>query len=451
VAHEVLLRVERDAAWAERALNAALSRSGMSPRDCALATELVYGTLRNEQWLDFLLGQFARRPLRKMPRAALLALRLGAYQILRTRVPPHTAIDEAVSLVRCRHPHLAGFTNAILRRLAERHAVGDLPDPANELDDPVEAIAVSGSHPAWLVRRVAELRGLDAARAWVDANNQTPILTLRVNPLRTSSEALLAALGEAGAEASAVPGVPNAIWVRGGGRVDAMPGYAEGHFVVQDLGAQLAGLMVEVPPGAVVLDACAAPGGKSTHVAERMENRGVVLSLDQHQGKTRLIADNAARLGLTCIEPICADAADPVALRRLLDERSIDAVDLVILDAPCSGLGTLRRHPELRRRQPEDVLRACDAQDDLLDSVSRIIKWGGALLYVVCSILPEEGRARVDAFLRNHSELELVAPTHPALEPFLVDHPAAPKSLLVTWPDLHGADGFFAARLRRIG
>lgn len=450
VAQKVLMRVSREGAWAERALNAILERSTMSPRDCALATDLVYGTLRHQARLDFLLQRVANKPLSKLPAATLVAMRLGAYQIIETRTPDHAVVNEVVALVRERHPRLSGFANAALRRLATQVNDGTLPRPRDCIEDAVEALAVEGSQPRWLVERVIAQLGQEEAAAFVAANNETPPLSLRVNRLRTSRAALAARLREADLDVEEPEGSPDALLLRRAGRVTELPGFADGLFSIQDLAAQLIAPMLAPGAGDVVVDVCAAPGGKSTHLAELMGDKGTVLALEIHRGKTRLIQQNAARLGLTSVTPVAVDATDQQAVLAVLQQHGVagQTVDAVMLDAPCTGVGTLRRHPELRHvsdaQIAEELPRLCAAQDALLDSVAGLVAPGGVLVYVVCSILEEEGPARVARFITRHPEFVSAPPAAAFLRPFLDESGA-----LRTWPHRHGGDGFFAARLVR--
>lgn len=452
VAHEVLLRVLRDQAYADRALDAALDRSGLDERDRGLATELVYGTLRQQQRLDFMLGQLAERPLRKLHPAVLIALRLGAYQILETRIPAPAAVHETVSLVRAGHKYAAGFANALLRKLATLHERGELPRVEDVHEDPLDQLAIAGSHPRWFLQRIVDELGMDEARELVAANNRAPPLSVRVNRLRASREDVARALTDAGAEVDIPIHFPEGLVARGLGYVRNVAAFNDGHFTVQDLAAQLVGELCGPAPGSVVLDVCAAPGGKATHLAELMDDEGVVLAVDVHPGRTRLIADAAARVGLKSLVTAVADASDASLLRERLEQAAkVSQVDLALVDAPCTGMGTLRRNPELRGRPESTIPMMTRLQDAILDSVATLVKPGGALVYAVCTITREEGALRIAEFLKRHPEFGGDWPQHnPALEPFKNVHEGPrPFPYLRTWPQRHDVDGFFAARLVR--
>ncbi len=445
VAHHVLVRVERDRAYADRALEAALKRTPLTTRDRALASELCYGALRHQRHLDFVLGRLATRELSTLSCEVKAALRLGAYQILHTRIPPRAAVFESVALVG-RRP-AAGFVNAVLRKLVTLKDAGALPTPSATLSDPIECLASEGSHPEWLLRELWPRLGERETRALVAANNERPGLSLRVNLLRTTREALALSLRAAGCSVSLPELFPHALIVQAGGDVRALPGFAAGHFTVQDAAAQLIAVLASPAPGDVVLDACAAPGGKATHVAELMRDQGAVVAVDVHRGRARLIDENARRLGLTSVHVHVADASDVEALGAVLAEHGRTEVDAALVDAPCSGQGTLRRNPELRLHEREGVALLAKLQDHLLDSVARVVRPGGALVYAVCTVTEEEGPARIAELLRRRPEYHLELPPDPVIAPFVEQSALGP--VVKTWPHRHPSDGFFAARLVR--
>ncbi len=440
VAHEVLVRVEADKAFADRALDAALSRLEMEPRDRALCTELVYGTLRRALYLDFLLGRHLKQPMKKLPVGARAALRLGAYQLVALRTAPHAAVSESVELVRERH--LKPVANAVLRKLAaEREAP---PLPASVMGKGLAADAVFVGMPPWMLELVSAQLGRDETVAWGAANLEAPPVCLRANLLRTSRAELLAALEGAGVRAVPVAPEATALRLEGAGSPAQLPGFAEGWFSVQDPAAQLVGLLARPARGELALDLCSAPGSKATHLAEL--GAGRVVAVEKHAGKSRLITKAAARLGLEGVEAHVGDAADPELLRRVLDGREAGAV---LLDAPCSGLGTLRKNPELRLRPPPDIAGLVALQDRLLDAAAGVLRPGGALVYSVCTVTAAEGPERITALLSRHPELALEWPEDRELEPYRA--PLAGGSCLRTWTHRHGMDGFFAARLVRRG
>ncbi|MEE8409131.1 MAG: 16S rRNA (cytosine(967)-C(5))-methyltransferase RsmB [Myxococcota bacterium] len=452
LAHGVLLRVARDGAYADRALDVALSRARLSSRDRALATELVYGTLRHQIFIDFVLGRLSNRPLRKTAVPVLAALRLGTYQLLETRVPRHAAVDETVALARSKTPHAAGFANALMRKVATLLDEGRLPDPTELYDDPLEALAVAGSHPLWILRELHARYGKKRVAAWVEANNQRPPISLRVNRLRARRDEIATMLTrDAGLTVETPSEFPDGLCVSPGGNVADWPGFNEGNYTVQDLAAQLVSCLAAPEPGAIVLDACAAPGGKAIHLAELMQDRGLVLAVDVHNAKTRLIDAAAKRLGLSSVKALAADASNPVALADLLADAGHPAVSVAVVDAPCSGLGTLRRNPELRLHDQKSVARLCQLQDALLDSVATVVEPGGVLVYAVCTVTDAEGPQRLVRFLETHTDFEVEAPEEPLFAPFIetVDARGKAQPVVRTWTDRHGSDSFFVVKLRR--
>ena len=452
LAQEILVRVSRDGAFAERVLHSRLERTPLAERDRAFATELVYGTLRQLTFLDASLRPHMRKPLTQLPEPVLAALRLGAYQIMFTRVPARSAVNESVGLVR-RYGRMTGVVNAVLRRLGESagaqgHGELEARNGDNTLNDvattPSDSAALSErfSHPQWLVEAMLEQRGSAATDAWLAANNDPAPVTLRVNSSRTNRASLMDRLQAAGIRCETPPThTGDTLWVRRAGPVKAMPGFDEGLFSVQDSAATWVGHMLGVRPGDVVLDMCAAPGGKATHAAELMRDKGLVLAVDRHAAKTRLITDNASRLGLRCIEVAAADSRDVEALQALLQSHGHSHPTHIILDAPCSGMGTLRRNPELRQKAvvSESLV---ETQAALLDTAAALLPVGGRVVYAVCTVTAAEGPEQISAFLERHPDFSVVPP--PAMLDFARDDDG-----IRTWTDVHGTDSFFATCLER--
>jgi 16S rRNA (cytosine967-C5)-methyltransferase len=435
IAAEVLLRVEQGGAFANLALDAALRQAGvLEPREAALATELTYGTLRWQIQLDRALAAHSDKAVDELDPAARVALRLATYELLHhPRVPGRAAVNEAVELVKeLKLARAAGFVNAVLRRVAEKRAA---PDPPLREADPIGHVAALTAHPRWMVERWSRWLGADETEKLCRANQEQAPATVRVK--RGAREKALEAL----AAYEPRPGKysPDAL-VLGAGAPPALDidGHDEGLFQAQDEAAQLVSLFAAPSPDARVLDACAAPGGKSCHLAEMSKS---VLAVDLHARKTQQIAETARRMGLANLEARAADATLP------LPGVELQSFDLVLLDAPCSGLGTLRRHPEVKlRRTPGDVDRLAQLQSRLLASVQRYVKPDGLLVYAVCTLTPEECDEQVDRFLREFPRFRLEGPPEGWLHADCLDA----RGCLLTLPEKTGADGFFAARLRAI-
>jgi 16S rRNA (cytosine967-C5)-methyltransferase len=424
-AARILARVERGG-FADRLLEAALAPYP-DPRDRALLTELVYGAIRHQARLDHALGRFASRPLADLDPEVRAALRVAAYQLLALdRVPAHAAVSEAVDDVTRRVPRAAGFANALLRRVAAEGRAVPPPDPAA---DPVAHLAVATSHPAWLVERELAAFGFEEARRRLAADLAPAPTVLRARP-PGARDSLLARLRAAGVAARPGAVGPDAVLIDPGGLppggVTALPGFGDGAFAVQDEASQLVARLLDPPPGARLLDACAAPGGKTGHLADLVGPAGRVTALDLDEARLSLLRETVGRLGVVDrVEIARHDATGPPPARLA------GPYDGVLVDAPCSGLGVLRRNPDiLWRRRPEDIPALAARQRAILDAVAPAVRPGGRLVYAVCTTTREEGPDVAAGFLAGHPDFEA-------------------DQRLVTHPADGGLDGFFAQRFRR--
>jgi 16S rRNA (cytosine967-C5)-methyltransferase len=392
----------------------------LAARDRALLHELVLGTLRRRAALDFACARLLDRPFSGLEPPVKAALRLGAYQLLHMRVPARAAVFESVELARQSAPRAAGLVNAVLRRLARE---GPPPFPDAEADT-LGWITTVGSLPRWLAKRWLARLGPSTAVARARALLDPPPSVFRFNPRRLDAEQRARA---AGLEPRPLT-VPGA-WTAEG-RMAALA--AEGVVYLQDQGSQMAAHLAAV--GTLVLDACAAPGGKTTLLADLMGGAGLVVGAEASPPRLQRMAGLVERWGATTVRLVGADARQP-PFRRFFDS--------VLLDAPCTGLGTLARHPDIRwRTAAGDLLRHARRQQELLESVARLVRPGGRLVYSVCSAEPEEGEQIVESFLEGHPEFAL-APLPDWAAPF------ADRGCARTRPEAHGGDAFFAAPLRR--
>lgn len=439
-AAEALARVESEGAFAAAVLDASLDRSPtLDARDRALATEIVYGVLRSAPALDAALGRHARdgvKSIAKLDPWTRSVLRVAAYQILALgRVPPRAAVDAAVEGVkRSRTPRLAGFVNAVLRKLA-----GERPEP---LPDDARVELAMRSIPGEVRAKLAGVVGdaeVDAVlRAMLGA---PPRVTLRVQPARISRDALLERLREELPEAEVTPGKvsPLALRVVGGGDPTRTKAWREGLFGVQEEGAQAVVALAEIKPGMRVLDACAGRGGKSLAAATWMEGRGVLHAVDLFPEKLARLTEELARLGLArelAVETFAADLTRGVG--ALARKAPPEGYDVVMVDAPCSGLGTLGHRPDLllRLRDAAAWKALTELQRAILANVAPQVRNGGTLLYVVCTLTREEGDAVVEEFLREKTKFRFV--------------PYETESRVVLRPDRDETDGFMVFRLRRV-
>ncbi len=435
VALAVLQRVERDGAYADVALDAALGAGDLSQRDRALAVRLVYGTLAWRGLLDWHLARLAQRTPQRLALPVRTVLRLGLYQLLRLeRVPAHAAVSTSVDLAKRVAPAAAGLVNAVLRRAARERDAPPVPDIA----DPVRRLATTLSHPEWLVARWCAELGEGETRLLLAADNEAAPTILRAR--RGARGALLADLAAAGVEAAPTRYAPDGVRVEAVAP-HALPGYAAGAFAVQSEASQLIGHLLDAPPGARVLDVCGAPGGKASHLAELIGPGGGVLAIDQRRRGARAIATTGHRLRVGNLAALAADA------RRL--PLAADArFDRVLVDAPCSGLGTLRAHPEVRwSRTPDDVRRLAELQAEILEAATTHLAPGGALVYATCTISAAENDGVVERWLAARPELACTSAAEhlPEAAAGLVDD----RGALRTFPHRDGLDGFFAVRVRR--
>ena len=439
LALRILERVQRAGSYADVLLHSQLSRSGLGPADRALATELVYGTLRWRGRLDYLLSRFLDRPLERLEGLVANALRLGAYQILfADRVPASAAVDEAVRCTRALGAERAtGLVNAVLRKLAS--AGPDLPLPRLE-DDPLGHLMHTQSLPQWMAARWLEIYGPEEAAALAAACTQAAPLTLRANPHQIEADELVRQLQADFPEARRCQYARHGVVLGRRGNPGSLPGFLAGHFSVQDEASQLVIGLLDPQPGERVLDLCAAPGGKATALAERVGKTGSVLALDRHPRRLELVRRAARRLQLGRLECAVRDGT-----RELGDLAPVGGFDRVLVDAPCSGLGTLRRNPDARWRvRPADPARLAELQRALLRRAARVLSPDGVLVYSTCTLLPEENEGVVEGFLQEFPQFAL-ASAHEAPEE--VREVMAPDGTLRCWPHRHDTDGFFAARL----
>jgi 16S rRNA (cytosine967-C5)-methyltransferase len=435
IAVDILNRIETEHAYAEPLLDAALSGEEIANiHDRGLLTELVYGTLRMQGRLDWIVGQLYRGDAAALETSIRNILRTGLYQLLLTdRIPPFAAVNEAVGIARDLSPASSGLVNAILRNALRKKDTIVWPDMAKA---PEKAIAVLHSHPPWLVRRLLAQFDIEETIAICRANNAIPPFTLRVNTLKASREQAIAALAEAGIAAEPTPfSIDGIILASPAAGLRETTLYKEGLIRIQDEASQLISRIVAPKPGERILDLCAGAGGKTLHLAALMNNRGSITALDLHSERLRMLREEAGRLDVAIVETRTADAAASMESFR-------GVFDRVLLDAPCSGLGTLRRNPEIRwRLAPADLNRFMQTQKLLLRNAAECVRPGGRLVYSVCTVAPEENEIVIADFLRNHRDFTLMPPAN--LPPALIDT----QGYFRTSPHLQGMDGFFAALL----
>jgi len=439
LAMHVLTQVEQEGAYSNLLLNTALQKASLSKSDAGLATELIYGTISRLNTLDYFLDKHVNKGTRKLQPWVRSLLRLSLYQIIYLdRIPDHAVVSEAVNLAKRRgHQGISGMVNGVLRNILRQKE--SLAIPA---DLPAaKRISLQHSHPEWLVERWISQYGPETAEAICAANNEPPAVSVRVNTTMISREEMLKEMEGRGLQAVPSSLSPYGIVVKGAGNMALTDWYREGMISIQDESSMLVAEAVAPEPGMRVLDCCAAPGGKSAHMGELMKDEGSIVANDIHSHKGKLIADQAARLGLDCIRTVTGDALE---LPGRFEPASFDRI---LLDAPCSGLGVIRRKPDLKWGKTEEDIREIAAlQSRLLDSVSALLRPGGVLVYSTCTIEPQENEGVVTSFVSRHPEFEL---DETGSLSRLKDKALVRGGGIQILPQHYHSDGFYIARLRR--
>jgi len=426
---------QRQGGWSDGVLKKQLAAAGLDSRDAALATQLCFGVVQNQLLLDFYLSAFTNISLKRMEGKVVQALRLGAYQLLfMDKIPHSAAVNSCVDLVKrhCKNRRAAGMANAVLRSL--ERSLDNL--PVIPSGDPVSYLSVLYSHPEWLVKEYLLTLDEEETGRLLAAHNSQPPMTAMVNTTKVTQEALVGELTACGVEVSLHPWLSNCLQLSRTGNLEKLRSFQEGWFYVQDPASRLAIQALEPRAGERVLDCCAAPGGKSFACAIAMGGEGEIVSCDLHPHKKKLIQAGADRLGLSCIRPETVDA-------RTFRPEWESAFDRVLVDAPCSGLGVIRKKPDIRFKQPEQLDALPAIQRDILENACRYVRPGGVLLYSTCTVRREENEGVADDFLAAHPEFRA--------EAFTLPGPAGEcaSGMVTLWPHRHGTDGFFICKLRK--
>jgi 16S rRNA (cytosine967-C5)-methyltransferase len=440
LAVDILNRIDQAGLFAEPLLDQALSRGALTDvHDRRLLTEIVYGTLRMRGRLDWVVAQFYRGDPAAMDVSVRNILRTALYQLFFTdRIPAFAIVDEAVKIAKAMHPTASGLVNAVLRNVIRRER--EIVWPRIE-EDPARHISVVHSHPLWLVKRWMSSFGLDETLNLCRANNDIPPLTVRVNRLRAPREEVMRHLQNSGFTVRETHFSPDGLVLTHA----AIPlrdafSYKEGQIQIQDEASQLAARLLDPGRGEKILDACAGVGVKASYLAEMMQNHGEIMAMDISRQKVKGLRENTERLGISIISPLVKD------LREDPGEAFRDAFDGILLDTPCSGLGTLRRNPEIKWRiAAEDIPRHAELQKKLLGAVAGCLRLGGRLVYSTCSVTPEENEAVIEDFLSRHKDFRCIRPPDVVPLSMITD-----EGFFKTRPDRHGTDGFFGAVLQRI-
>ena len=434
-AYRVVRRVSDGEAFADRAFRGEADRSGLGGRDRAFAQQLAYGTVQRTGTLDYVLTAVSSRPIESIDPALRDILRLGVFQLVYLGgVPDHAAVSQTVELAKLEAGRGHRFANALMRRAARegRELVSELTD-----DSPAEA-AVRHSHPEWLVRMWWDALGSAATLALLEQDNRAPERAVRANELLVTPAELRELLAGAGVRSLPPDGPPEAIVLASPFDLHGSDLFERGALMPQSRGSMLVGHVLAPEAGERVLDLCAAPGAKTTHLAALMQGRGTLVAVERHGGRSDALRRNCVRMGAGWVDVRTADASSL--------ELGEPGFDRVLLDPPCSDLGTLQSRPDVRwRKTPAMIAELAAVQRRLLDAAAQRVRAGGTLVYSTCTISPDENERLVDEFLAARPDFE---PDDLGTERPEYRHPSAPRFLQVL-PHRHGTDGFFIARLRR--
>ena len=424
-----VMREIRNGAWVEEALDREIEAAGLSGADAGLCTQICCGVLQNRIGLDYMIAACSSLKMNKIAPKVLDILRIGAYQILYLdKIPVSAAVNESVRMAKTRdNPRAGGFVNAVLRKIAEKP---EIPLPENA----AERLSILTSHPKELVELYLSYYDADTAKALLESNNAPAPTVFRLNTLKGAPEEILREMHSEGLDAEPIPGLPAAVTVRKAGKLSEYQSFRKGLFTVQDTASQLCAMAVGANPGEEVLDLCAAPGGKSFAMAAAMENRGGIVSCDLYADRLTYIDEGAERLGVKIIRSMPADGCAFI-------DRFRDRFDRVLADVPCSGFGVIRKKPDIRYKDLEDVRALPSIQAQILHNASLYVRPGGTLVYSTCTVMPPENEEIVRAFLGTHEEY--------TLEPFELPIIGKCDGMRTLLPTTDGTDGFFIAKMKR--
>lgn len=412
-----------------------------TPLDRAFITEIVYGTIKYRIRIDYIIGRFSKIKLEKLSPYVLCILRMSIYQIsFMDKVPESAAVNESVKLTKkYGSPGSAGFTNGVLRNYCRKADTISYPD---RNDEPVKYLSVYYSYPEWLVKSIMDEHGADFTEKFLKYSNEVPDVTVRVNNLKTNKAKLMEGLSSRGVEAEDGPYLSDALVLKSVPGIESMEEYKQGLFTVQDVSSMLSCRVLDPKPGELVLDLCSAPGTKSTYIGELMENRGTIISGDISGSKLRLVSSNASRLGIDIIHTLEHDASKPL-------EEYTGKADRVLLDVPCSGLGILRKKPEIRyNRKPSDIESIVAMQKAILKASGSLVKSGGCLVYSTCTVLRRENRDAIADFLKEDSTF--VPESILEFMPEGLKKQSCQDGYIEIYPNEDKMDGFFICRLRKV-
>lgn len=435
LAFKTLYDIERNKNYSNISINKNFKNINISDQEKGLATELIYGIIENKYYLNYIIDKLSKIKSKKMSTYVKISLWLGIYQILfLDSIKEHAAVNESVSLIKKYDKKSSGFVNAILRNiLRNKETIMDI-----DKDNIVDFLSIKYSYNPWIIQKWINVFGEDFTKDLLDSNSEKPNLYIRTNTTKISRDELIEKLKSQGIICSKVNGIDEAIMVRNLKNIDNNKLFKDGFFTVQDISSMLVGKVTNPKDGSLVLDMCSAPGGKATHLAALMNNSGQVVARDVFEHKLKLINNTVKRLGLRNVEVENFDALK-------IDENSISKFDYVVSDVPCSGMGIIKRKPEIKFKKEEELKDLPVIQSEILNNASKYVKAGGVLIYSTCTIHDEENIDIVNEFLKNNENFELVP-----IDEVKIDLDNQDKGYIKIYPNIHGMDGFFIAKLKRV-
>lgn len=435
IAYKVLLDIEKNKNYSNMAINKHFKDVKLSNQDRGLATEIIYGVIENKYYIDYIIDKLSKVKTNKMEIYVKTLLRMGIYQIMfLNSISDYAAVNETVNLAKKKNSKVSGFINGILRNvIRQKETIG-----AIKVKDDIDYLAIKYSYDKWMIRNWMIHFGREFTEELLEANSQRPIIYLRTNTLKITRDELIEKLEKQNIKASKVNVVDEAIKVENLKDIENNPLYKEGLFTVQDISSMLVGKVMNPEENSLVLDVCSAPGGKTTHMATLMNNTGEVVSRDIYEHKLKLIKASCKRLNLTNVNVEEYDAMK-------IDKDSIGKFDYVLADVPCSGLGIIRRKPEIKYKEKEEFRDLAPIQKKILENASKYVKKGGTLIYSTCTIQDSENIDVINEFLQKNKNFEL-AP----INEVKVDLDNQKKGYMKIYPNVHEMDGFFISKLIRV-
>ncbi|MDB0438280.1 16S rRNA (cytosine(967)-C(5))-methyltransferase RsmB [Clostridioides difficile] len=435
IGFKVLCDIEKNNNYSNISINKHFKNLEISDMDRGLATELIYGVVENKYYLDYIINKLSKIKVKKMSTYVKIFLRMGTYQILfLNSISDYAAVNETVKLSKKYDKKSSGFINAILRNeIRNKDTIMDITE-----EDSVKYLSIKYSYNSWIIKNWIDNFGQEFTEDLLEANNEKPSIYIRTNTLKVSREELIEKLNQDGIMCLKVPMVEEAIKVEKLKNIENNELFKAGLFTIQDISSMIVGKVINPKEDSLILDVCSAPGGKSTHLATLMNNTGQVIARDIFEHKLKLIKATVNRLGLKNVHVEGFDASE-------IDENSINKFDYVLADVPCSGLGIIRRKPEIKYKKEEELEDITSIQKKILENASKYVKIGGTLVYSTCTVQDMENINIITSFIEKNNNFELTP-----IDTVNVDLDNQDKGYLKIYPNIHGIDGFFIAKLKRI-